>query len=140
MSNVLQVPAITATKLVTSRGIVLNLHPMPKPATNAANRDTFLVSAQRVTEEETPGNATHVAKRAIFLVIVLMASPMVLAVVAVEVVPASDAATMITGLVTVQISLVVVNLPRVSDAMLVASWVTSPMTAPTQATLELKCC
>ena len=52
-------------------------------------------------------------------VIILMASPMVLALVVMEVVPASDVATIITGLVTALISLLVVIFPIVSDATVV---------------------
>ena len=44
-----------------------------------------------------------------------MASPMVLAVVVVKVVPASGVATMITGLLTAQICVMVVIFPRVPD-------------------------
>ena len=44
-----------------------------------------------------------------------MASPMVLAVVVVKVVPASGVATMITGLLTAQICVMVVIFPRVYD-------------------------
>ena len=94
-SSILQVPATAATTSHIKTDC-------PEPKSNDSNcykRDKhghIPVSAQRVMEEETPTNVTHVGKRGIHCVIVLVVSSMVFTVVAVKLLPTSGAATMIT--------------------------------------------